>query len=235
MLVLETACMLQFVKVINMCVDKIQAILSPKNCFPVWEACEALDLHSLCLKAKSMALTEFAVIKDLDCLLRLSLRHLFVYLANIYLQCENEMLVFQTCMKWWYENSEKYVDRDRTLFTLLACINFNSLSCHDIKEMQSYPDIADNENILGILNCIIDFKNQKILSYDENIINKAKVLNESRSRIYPEYPCFLVKKFANPPKGKKRGLMSGDELYLIHYGKMIVMFTCTKLDSSNNF
>lgn len=224
--------MLQFVKVINMCADKIQALLSPKNCFPVWEACEALDLQSLCLKAKSMALTEFAVIKDLDCLLRLSFRHLFIYLANRYLQCENEMLVFQTCMKWWYENSEKYSDRDGSLFTLLACINYNNLSSLDIKEMQSYPDIADNENILSILNCIIDFKNQKILSYDENIINKAKVLNESRSRVYPEYPCFLVHKVANPPKRKKRGPMSADEIYLIHYGNVVNMFMYTVLSEN---
>lgn len=218
LLVVQTACMLQFVQIQTMCIDKIQEMLSPKNCLNIWLTCEALDLQPLNLKAKSLALMEFQLVKDSPYVLEMSLQQLYVYLANINLKCENEMSVFQTCMKWWYENSENYGDNtSQTLLTLLNCINFRVTLCSDIREMLSYPDICDNAEITLILNCVTDLKNNIVLNYSEDVVTKARMLLESKSRIYQEYPCFLVNiSDDNKPKKQK---VSDRDLPVVHYGK----------------
>lgn len=219
LLVVQTACMLQFVQIQNMCIDKIQEMLSPKNCLNIWLTCETLDLKPLNLKAKSLALMEFQLVKDSPYLLEMNINQLYTYLANRNLKCENEMSVFQTCMKWWYENSENSENVPHTLLTLLHCVNFRILSCSDIREMQSYPDICDNTEILSILNCVIDLKNNAVLNYSEDVIPKAQVLLEAENRIYQEYPCFLVKNVIRNVQKEKLKLGGKEELVVVHYGK----------------
>lgn len=218
--VLRTANMLQFVKVVNMCVNNIQQMLSPTNCLTVWETCDTLGIKDLYLKAKSMALMEFNVIKDTDSILYMNLKNLYQYLANRNLQCENEMVVFQTCMKWWYENSTG-LNRNDTLFTILTCVNFQSLSSSDIKEILSYPDIADNEHVSNILSCVLDIRENITLEYEECVVNRALVLSFSQPRVYPECPCFIMKGSRHRRKSTKFTFLNEDTA-IVTYGKLII-------------
>lgn len=228
LLVVQTACMLQFVQIQNMCIDKIQEMLSPKNCLNIWQTCETLDLQPLNLKAKSLALMEYQLVKDSPYLLGMSLQQLYIYLANVNLKCENEMSVFETCLKWWYENSENYSESTlQTLLTLLHCVNFRAVSCSDIREMQSYPDVCDNAEIISILTCMIDLKTNVVLNYSEDVVSKARLLLETKNRMYQEYPCFLVQNISDENrKHKKIKLSVKEDMPLVHYGKLLKYFPC---------
>ncbi|KAF5292545.1 hypothetical protein FQR65_LT01691 [Abscondita terminalis] len=95
---------------------------------------EQLDLKPLYLKAKSTALIEFDVIKNLDSLADLQLRQLCCYLGNINLHCKNEMDIFQTCMKWWRSKSR--------VCKQFACILVNSAAEEQARKKQKTASSA---------------------------------------------------------------------------------------------
>lgn len=227
--VLQVSCMLQFVEIRAVCIDKLKEILLPRNCVKIWLITEQLDVKPLYLKAKSMALIEFNNIKDMDCLMELQLKQLCNYLGNTNLQCQNEMDVFQTCMKWWYENSDKYSNqRDcshlNTYLKLLSCLNFNNVSNSDIQEIMMYPDFASNDKIKLILQCIIDLRHKIEVNYDENIVSYAKKLMTSKNRSFKQCPCILVNALCDAGScecKRKRNPSSESNSPVIYYGTSV--------------
>lgn len=227
-LIVQTACMLQFVKIQTICIDKMIEMLSPKYCLNIWFTCATYDIQPLGLKAKSLALMEFHLVKDTPFLLELNLYQLYIYLANVNLKCDNEMHVFQTAMKWFYENSEHYSEKmSETLLTLLHCVSFQGILCSDIREMLTYPDICGNTEITSILNCVIDLKNKAVLNYSEDVISKATILLGSKRRKYRQLPCFLVDqlflKNEKPASRKKSRFVQ--EFTVVYYGKLYIYFS----------
>lgn len=229
--VLQTSCMLQFNEIKSMCIERLMHILLPNNCIRIWLFAEQLDLKPLYLKAKSMALTEFHVIKDSEIIMDLNLNQLHSYLANISLQCKTELDVFQVCMKWWYDNAEKLSakvhsehlnDFNAGIFmNLLSCLDFNRLSSSDIREIMTYPDLSKNNDIVKVLHCIINIKTGCKIDFDENNVKKAKVLCECKSRHCKQLPCISVHNILYEPAYKKPRLSSLDkETIIVYYGKL---------------
>lgn len=207
LMVLQTACMLQFAKIQNICMDKIVEILTVRNCLKVWIITEQLDLKTLYLKAKSMALAEFMVIKETDSILELTLKQLCNYLGNINLKTDNELSVFQTVMHWWYENSN---GSKKELLKLLSCVDYKSLLPDHFKELLIYPGIAGTE-FEKILKCVYTIISRiTSQNFSEEIINKAMLLTTTKSRVNSCFPCILVKTLSseNDRMGK---LFSKDE------------------------
>ncbi|KAG5868305.1 hypothetical protein JTB14_022788 [Gonioctena quinquepunctata] len=77
--VLQAACMLQFINISHLCIERITQILNPKNCLKVWLLTEQLSIKPLYLKAKSMALEEFTLIRDTECLNELTLEQFLLH------------------------------------------------------------------------------------------------------------------------------------------------------------
>ncbi|KAK5650628.1 hypothetical protein RI129_001657 [Pyrocoelia pectoralis] len=210
--VLQVSCMLQFIEIKTMCISKLTELLLPRNCLKIWTVAEQLDLKPLYLKAKSMSLIEFDVIKDLECVTDLQLKPLCFYLGNTNLQCKNEMDVFQTLMKWWYENSTKYLKTDHSdiFVCFLRCLDFKNLLNSDLQEILTYPDIALNGRIVKILQCILDLRHKLRNAHDENVTDIAQLLINSKSRICKEYACILVN---TCPEERKRKKLKGNVVY----------------------
>ncbi|KAF2881276.1 hypothetical protein ILUMI_24895 [Ignelater luminosus] len=207
--VLQTSCMLQFNEIKSMCIERLIHTLSPSNCIRIWLFAEQLDLKSLCLKAKSMALTEFHVIKDSEIIMDFNLNQLHAYLANTSLQCKSELDVFQVCMKWWYDNSEKlaaevhseHLEAFNTgiFMNLLLCLDFNRLCSSDIQEIMTYPDLSKNGDITKVLQC------------------KAEVLCKCKSRHCKQLPCIYVHNIPYEPAYKKSKLSSLEKETVVVY------------------
>ncbi|KAI4462477.1 kelch protein [Holotrichia oblita] len=201
--VLQTACMLQFNRIRIVCIERITTILSVKNCLKVWYMAESLDLKPLYLKAKLLSLTEFEQIKDTDYILNLNLKQLRDYLANMYLCVKNEIDVFASCMKWWYENSSNEIsvinqcDKDRLFYYFLTFVDFNGLSNKDIKEIMMYPDINTNDEITRILNNILKIRYCDLID-DKSTLPKEFVLLNCRQRVKNNLPCILMDTGAAP-------------------------------------
>lgn len=226
LLVLHTACMLQFTKIRNTCLEKITEMLCPKNCIKIWRITEQLDIKPLFLKAKTMALDEFLEIKDTDCVLEFSLEEICHYLGHINLKTDTEITVFQTAMVWWYENNQQYVENvSNVLIKLLSCIDFQSITDNYLKEIMVYPDIADNEKILQILSCILLLKNEKSIDHFPEIYQQnATLLYKSRSRVSSRFPCILVNFVQLCGKNKKLKTSQEQQQQIIYYGKFLVHF-----------
>ncbi|XP_031334096.1 uncharacterized protein LOC116164107 isoform X2 [Photinus pyralis] len=184
---------------------KLTELLLPRNCLKIWMVAEQLDLKPLYLKAKSMSLIEFDVIKDFDCIADLPLKPLCSYLGNVNLQCKQEMDVFRTLMKWWYDNSSKYSKTEHSdiFLRFFYCLDFKNLKQSDIQEIMTYPDIASEEPIVKIAQCVLDLRHDFRNNYDEDIRNTAQLLNNAKSRSFKEYPCILVNTCPEEQKCKK--------------------------------
>lgn len=224
--VLGTACMLQFMKIRNMCLEKITEMLHPKNCIKIWRKTEQLDIKPLFLKAKAMALDEFLEIKDTDCILEFSLKEICHYLGHINLKTDTELSVFQSAMVWWYENNQHYIENVRdVLIKLLSCIDFQNISDNYLKEIMVYPDIANNKEIIHILSCILLLKNGKSIDHIPEIYRqKANLLYKCRSRISPRFPCILVNLLQFDGKNKKQKTSQEQQQQIIYYGKFLDYF-----------
>lgn len=188
--VLETACMLQFLRIKQICVNKILNEMSTRNCFEIWRVCEFLDIKPLYVKAKAKALSEFSTIAREDFIYQLDLRWFCRYVANRNLECQNEMEVFQCCMRWFYENCN--AEKEEILFVLLGCLDFNSLSVHDLHEMKTYPDVLAYATLTNTINCVIDIKENVILRCDDEILSRARVYLDSKKRIVQHCVCFMA-------------------------------------------
>lgn len=221
--ILEGACMLQFQSVRKMCEDRITAVLKPSICLKIWQTAEMLQLSPLWLKAKSMALEEFSNICQLKHIFEFDLDEICGYLGNIYLNTQNEMLVFQTAMNWWYENQEVYSGEDASnvILRLLNCIDFSTVI--DIKEMQTFPDISENQFIQSVLNCVIDLKTNGINvgEFPVRSLVYAIHLCNSKRRRNPELPSMLVQKCTEPVLNKKCKADSAKDLIR---GKFLVCY-----------
>lgn len=217
--ILEGACMLQFESVRKMCEDRIQAVLKPSICLKIWQTAEMLQISPLWLKAKSMALEDFSDICQSKHIFEFDLNEICGYLGHIYLNTPNEMLVFQTAMNWWYENQDIYSVENATnvILRLLNCIDYSSLRDIDIKEMQTYPDLSDNEDIQSVLNCVDDLKTNGINVGEfpvESLIYAVHLCN-SKMRRKPELACVLLQKCTEPVLNKKFKTDDAEDQYLI--------------------
>lgn len=193
--VLEVSSMLQFDSIKQNCVQTLTEILNVKNCLKIWLVTEPLDIIPLYLKAKNMALTEFKVVREQEGLLNINLKQLHMYLGSVYLRCDNEMDVFVTGIKWFYENAslrEEVNVQSETLMCVLSCLDVNALSDGDVREIMTYPDVARNETIIQVLKCVLELRASTAVPYDSVIESKAKVLLNARPRVEPKVLCLLV-------------------------------------------
>lgn len=223
--ILQAACMLQFNAIKRLCESRIQDILNPSICLKIWKTTELLNISPLWLKAKCMALEDFSIIRDNIHIFELNLDDICLYLGHTYLNVKSELTVFQTAMNWWYENQELYNQEDCTkvILRLLNCVDFNKLTENEVKEMQSYPEISNNVDIISVLNCLVDFKANGIntgSNFSEEQIMYAKHLCNSKSRQKPEIPCLLLQKeLSNTHSPNKKKYGEVEEKQVVIYGK----------------
>lgn len=193
--VLQASCMLQFEKVKINCLERVNEMLRLDNCIKIWLATEPLSLKPLYLKAKLMALQEFVEVKNSAGLLEMTLEQILDYLGNIYLKCDNELTVFQTGMKWWYENAANFTDETTDiLLKILSCLDIKNVDDSTINEMMLYPDICTDEYILQILNIVKHIKkDEPIPEVGDFLREKAQLLYQTKHRISPSLIAILVK------------------------------------------
>lgn len=220
--VLQAACMMQFDKVKDCCLEKVNEMLRLDNCIRIWTITEQLSLKPLYLKAKLMALQEFVEVKDSESLLDFNLDQILDYLGNIYLTCDSELTVFQTGMKWWYEHCEHFSsDSTNVLMKLLSCLDFNSLDDNGFNEIMLYPDICGDEKIMGILGAVKELKKKgQIVGVMDCTQEKAQLLCNTKCRVSPSYVAILVNVVPlHCGDGRKSSSFVGEQLEVI-YGKL---------------
>lgn len=190
LLVLEAACMLQFLRIKQICIDKILNEMNTRNCFEIWRICEFLDIKPLYVKAKAKALSEFSAIAQEDFIYQLDQRWFCRYVANRNLECANEMEVFLCCMRWFHKNCGE--EKEKILFVLLGCLDFNALSVHDLHEMKAYPDVLACTAVADTINCVSDIKKRVVLRCDDAVLSRARVYLGSKKRIVRHCVCFVA-------------------------------------------
>ncbi|XP_050518325.1 kelch-like protein 38 [Diabrotica virgifera virgifera] len=205
LMVLHAACMLQFCEIKNMCLDKLNQIISVQNCLKIWIMAEQLDIKPLILKAKRLALTEFMTfIKENDSINDLNLQQLIRYIGSLHLVTDSELTVFQTLMKWWYGHSQDHTSDD--FIKLLSCVNYKQLLPDHFRETLTYPDIANTE-IEDILKCLYNILNNiPNCSCSKKCLDLASLLSQSIDRkiIIDRVPCLLVRNASNKVSNKIR-------------------------------
>lgn len=219
--------MLQFVTVTKLCIRRVTQLLCPQNCIKIWFFAELMDIKPLKLHAKSMSLIEFDTIKDSEVLYTLTIKQLYYYLANRQLQCKREIDVFQTGMKWWYKNtckrSESHTEDTniKILLCILSCVNFNSVSDREIKEMLIHPGLVNETKIVAILSNILDIRNNVIKVNTEEANTEdfaiANRLCGARSRCIKKRPCILLNHVSN--QKARKGEENFHDTSIVYYGE----------------
>uniref|UniRef100_A0A6P7GQK7 Kelch-like protein 38 n=1 Tax=Diabrotica virgifera virgifera TaxID=50390 RepID=A0A6P7GQK7_DIAVI len=234
LMILHAACMLQFCEIRNMCLDKLNQILSVQNCLKVWIMAEQLELKPLVLKAKRLALTEFmSIIKENDSINDLNLQQLIRYIGSVHLVTDSELTVFQTLMKWWYDHSKDHTSDD--FIKLLSCVNYKQLLPDHFREILTYPDLAITE-VEDILKCLYNLLNNiPNISCSKKCLKVASVLSQSNDRkiIIDSVPCLLVRNSSNDVPNKKR-LVENNEIG-VDKSKLRVVYYDRKLDIFRRF
>lgn len=205
-MVLHTSCILQFDHIKYICIERITEKLNYENCLKVWLSTEQLDIVPLYLKAKNLALTEFNLIQHMDFVMELDLNQLKRYLASIHLKSRNEIDVFLTAIKWFYEQETRNKVRNKydTLLEILSCLSFVSLSDGHIHEILSYPDISNQRDLVDILNCLLKLRNlQDVSTYKDKIVAKAMQFNETKRRYQPKLLCLFLNNQGENAGGKQ--------------------------------
>lgn len=171
----ETANMLQFINVLKIVLEKIIQLIDVNNVFKVLKFVERYDFIDLIIRARCFALTEFSAVKRTRDFFNLNIVDIYKYLSDIHLWCENEMDVFHSLIDWvkHHQNDEK-ICNESSIFLLLTCLNFNSLSIDDIIEIREHVIIQQYSEIVIILNFLI---NNEHVCYD-----KVKQLKNSKCR-----------------------------------------------------
>ncbi|XP_050512600.1 uncharacterized protein LOC126888403 isoform X2 [Diabrotica virgifera virgifera] len=231
LMILHAACMLQFCEIRNMCLDKLNQILSVQNCLKVWIMAEQLELKPLVLKAKRLALTEFmSIIKENDSINDLNLQQLIRYIGSVHLVTDSELTVFQTLMKWWYDHSKDHTSDD--FIKLLSCVNYKQLLPDHFREILTYPDLAITE-VEDILKCLYNLLNNiPNISCSKKCLKVASVLSQSNDRkiIIDSVPCLLVRNSSNDVPNKKRLVENNEigvdksKLRVVYYDRKLGVF-----------
>ncbi|CAH1980390.1 unnamed protein product [Acanthoscelides obtectus] len=195
--VVQAASMLQFEKIKTFCIRRLMELLCPQNSIRIWIVTEQLGIKPLHLKAKFLALSEFMILKNTEeseGIYELTFQEVCNYLGHINLKTDNELSVFQTAMRWWYENSKQIPDTvSNPLLKILHCISFSTMSAHELKEAMTYPDIKNDKEILEIMSCMEHMKTNKSAEmFTENSHKVAKKLISCRSREVAKILCILV-------------------------------------------
>lgn len=194
--VTAAACMLQFLKIKDLCCREIENLLCVNNCLKFWVFTEPLDCTIPCQKAKLLALLEFNFVKQTDYFIQLSLDELINYVGSIYLQCSSEFEVFKSVINWYRHSEERSFE---TLLKLLHCLDFNSLNIEEIDQIIADTSVSEHEVFTEILNCVAALKNELGENFDTKIVNYARSLLKSKSRNRHGCPCILVDNLEHLP------------------------------------
>lgn len=211
--VLQTSCMLQFEDLRDNCVSILTEKLNPENAIKIWFVCESHGICPLYLKAKNLALIEFNVIKDTNALIDLDLTQVHLYLANVTLQCKSELDVFTTCMQWYYENGDGDV---KSLIKLLSCVDFQSASEEEIKEMMIMPDVHNNQILRELFRLIFTFKGADAENYSSTIDFVKNLFNSNKRNKTFVDPVLFVKKYSTNTLNESSGESKEDNVEVHH-------------------
>lgn len=181
--------MLQFTAVQEHCVQPVLDLTTVDNVIHIWQFAEEFELKDLKMRARYLAVTEFEKIRKTDSFLTMDSEWFFRYLANRNLWCDREANVFEAGMLWITNNCEESED---VIYTLLCCLDFNTLSSSDIMEMQSHSDLKAFTNLVDILRFVLDKKSKQFLTKSTDGFAKAEFLLNSKPRIRPECPAFTI-------------------------------------------
>lgn len=213
LLILDTACILQFLDIRNKCVDFLTTNLSPSNCLKTWIATECHGIVPLSLKAKCMALNDFQDIRYSEDVVELNLNDLIRYLGHTHLETTNEGTVFEVSMNWWSENNQDFErDSRNNLIKLLSTIDWKGVSDKELQKIMSHSIFLEYPALKNVLACMILFKlgrtaEELVVSNEEREL--AKKLYDCKRRYSLKYPCFLAirkclgEKKSEPPKKVK--------------------------------
>lgn len=192
--IFTTANMLQFTKIQNQCVTAITSLMTFDNVLEVWQIAERFNSETLLAKSRYLAVTEFQKVIETNSFLDMDCKWLFKFLANRNLMVDHEMNVFKAGMLWLTNNNEHTVDRERIIYILLSCLDFNELSIFNIMEIQKHSTLKNLRYLTYILQHIIYVRNKESGGgeYSDDIIDKAKILQESKRRHRGGLPTFTL-------------------------------------------
>ncbi|XP_048523246.1 kelch-like protein 30 isoform X2 [Dendroctonus ponderosae] len=216
--ILKCACMLQFTAIKEKCVSLLQRILNSETCLMMWKFTEMLSISPLWIQAKFLALEESYTVIEGPYIFELNLDDICSYLGHVYLNIREEFNIFQAAMNWWYENQQKYEEKDQfgVVLRLLNCIDFRQLTEFEIQEMLSFPNIVDNVQITAVLNGVLKLKYNKIIENSsisgEHLIY-AKHLCNSKGRRKSKVPGLLLGQFPVPTNNSKRDILYEHVIY----------------------
>nr|CAH7720423.1 unnamed protein product [Callosobruchus chinensis] len=213
--VLQAAGMLQFEKIKQFCIRRLMELLCPQNSIRIWIVTEQLGIRPLHLKAKFLALNDFLLLRNTeDCegIYELTFQEVCNYLGHINLKTDNELTVFQTAMRWWYENNKHIPDTvSNPLLKLLHCVSFSNMSAQELVEAMTYPDIANDKEITEIMCCMEHIKTKRSTEmFSEHSHKVAKRLLSSRLREVAKVLCILVAP-ANEDVSKEEPVVYSDD------------------------
>lgn len=236
---LEGASMLQFDAVKSKCIQLLQDDITVENCLRIWFLSDKLDIHPLAEKAKCKSLMEFNTIRNTDTFLPLNIKELHTYLSSTFLHCDNELDVFETSIKWWYEYSKRdsiddFLEKDDKTETdyflvFLRCLDFNRMNKTDISNiLLTSPEMRQDAYISNVLsNILVLMENQQVSDCTAEE-RTAVALYTSRKRCLKYLPCIVCTEYndraTNKPKRRKYMNCSCVKTINIHYFSELYSF-----------
>lgn len=199
--------MLQFDYVKQHCIKKLEENISIENCLRTWQVAEQYDIHPLAEKAKCKALMEFNDVRNTSSINFLNVKELHSYLANTLLHCDNEVDVFETGIRWWYEYYRKTCEIEsldeeesknletKHLLVILRCIDYTSIKKSDIRNMFLIcPDIENNDCIKSILKSLLALISDEQIS-DQTVEERTAIelFHNCRGRKLLYWPCVICR------------------------------------------
>lgn len=201
-----------------MCIENLQEDISLDSCLRTWFMCDQLDIHPLAEKAKCKALMDFKKLRETDTILGLNIKELHMYLSNTFLHCDNELDVFESGMKWWYDFSkkdicdkeEKTAQETKYLLVILRCLNYTEMCKADIDNMFLIaPDISEIPFIKNLLTTIGSLmQGEQVSDETEEERMAVEFYINCRKRKLMYLPCVVCHEYENIDKPKRQKYMN---------------------------
>ncbi|XP_071959510.1 kelch-like protein 38 [Antedon mediterranea] len=143
---LETACHLQYNKVIDACCNFLIQNLDPPNCLGIQKFSERLSLWNLYKKAQQYALDYFLEVVKHDEYHQLTLQELRQYLSNDEINIDREESIYKAIFAWIRSN-----DNQELLPSLLSCVRLPFTRPDFLLEQLDNPLIKQNPECAHML------------------------------------------------------------------------------------
>ncbi|XP_045128596.1 kelch-like protein 30 isoform X1 [Portunus trituberculatus] len=184
---LQTAAMLQFSSVQEVCEQQMLSSLSCDSCLEVYFIASALGIRSLASAALTVATWNFENLAMTPQFQQLAVNELKEYISHPALHpgTSGEWGVWEALVSW-IEVCEE--ERAQHLVELLLCLDLHGLTQEDLANMLFFSVVSDSEEAVQLLECVKAFKSKQCTKKIDSATSGTSAAVEENTNWIPQSP-----------------------------------------------